>query len=216
MNIKKIIFYIFFAIFPLNYSLFCPKEIKLREVKLINDTTWSTSEIFYYQDGVIRGFYFPKIQLFLRGPNIIVVTGPHKLFLVDLTILPNDPDVLSIEDTDAELILENCTFILDGKNLNLDVKNIEIIGNIEFVGLNPGIIKRALGSIVSFFSTQALTERFVLDYPLVTFPSSVIFTKGDESAKFLFERTIFERDWLSKKNQNKKPKRVHFENPVST
>lgn len=212
MNIKKFVFYAFCAVFPLNYSLFCPKD-ELRQIELNNDAVWSTPEIFQNQDGVIKGLSFPKIRLILRGPNVIVVAGPHKLFLVDLTILPNNPDALSIKDKDAEVIIEHCTFFLDGTNFNFSAEKIEIVGNVEFIGLNPNMIKRSIGWLISSFfpDTEAFVERFVLDYSLVTFPASATFTKGDKDT-LLFNRTIFEKNWVS----NKKPKRVHFQNPVST
>lgn len=188
MNIKKIIFYAFFVALPIDYSLFCPKD-ELRQIKLSNDTVWSTPEIFQNQDGAIIGLYIPKIQLILRGQNIIMITGPHKLFLTDLTILPDNPDVFFIEDDNAEVIIENCKFIIDGKKFNLDFKNIKIIGDVEFVGLNPGIIKRALGSVISWMFTEALAERFVLDYPYVIIPHSTKIT----GAEPYFIRTILER-----------------------
>lgn len=207
MNFKKLFLLFLFSFFTFNYFVFCPEG---REIALNVDTTWSTPETFN-EDGSIIGLQIQKIELILTGQHIIVVTGSHTLVLKDLTILPNDPDVFCMEDPEAKLVLENCTFLLNGTNLNLMVGKIEIIGNVEFIGLNPNIIKRTLNWILSWTVTQELAERFILDYPLVTFPHWAHVIGNPD-----FKNTIRETNWLlDNPNPMRSIKKVRFNEPLT-
>ncbi len=190
MKSKLFSLFVLSGLFLCFYDAFCP-EIQLKVDKPQILTTQNPFKLEEGEDGLIFG-PFEQLKIVLDGPKAIVVVGQNNLIFQNLMLQPTNPDAIEIRNIHAKLTFHDCTILLCQSNLNLIVENIEIIGNVEFIGLNPGIFKRALNWVLSaFLFEQASINRYLTD-GLVRIDYSTHFTG---SRRPVFENVICDREY---------------------